>query len=914
MIHMIYLANHRKTKEKGDPKVGGHPASCASSLFIQTALHLDVARPEDYMAIKPHASPMDHALRHQLQLMRHNSKVDWFTGGDSEAWFSEEEAKAAMIGLRAFPTDENPVTFQSYHAASDPDYYHFLPTGTVGIPPVSAAYVGLAYRYAASHGHEVPEDAHFWALIGDSEFREGSLFEAMPEIAERELGNVTWIIDYNRQNLDGTRGINESGLARHDCDRIEGTAIANGWRVIHLRHGRQRLELFAKGEAGSALRQVIEKDVTDYEFQMLLLARKPQAVRDAWINKNAACASLVDSLSDEEVLGTLLDVAGHCYETVRNALELSRSEPKRPAMVIVHTLKGWGMECLADPANHSNQPTKKEVDAILERAGLPLDDPFALFAADSEERAFLATRRDLFRDGQDQQRALCERNRAKFTEALEEAGSMPQDLSINTSMMRMAHTQWSFGQIAAKLMRLGGADAQPAELSAEEKGWGPAAEMVLTMSPDVGSSTNISSSINERVYGPGVNDTQLESELGVEYKHPEMMAKETASTRHIRFEIAEANAMCAVGAFGQMAAFTGVPLYPMMTVYDFFLKRALDQMYYSIYWGGSFMIIGTPSGVSLSAEGAQHSWKSDIQMPGLITWEPSFAQEMDWIVSESLRRHVNNDFAGRNAVLVRASTRELPQALLLDWTRRQAKSKASLPGGALRPAKAPEGWTEGIDESTIPSLDDATLIARVRENCLAGAYKLIDWEGYAGYEPGDNVVNLFAMGPLVPEAVRASEQLLERGIFANLIVVSSPELLLGILGEHSAYEHLTQTLGINGDLHATESAGASQAGLVSIAGRRIPIVAVVDGEAGLLDNVGSIVGVKQRTQAVRKFSKCGRPSQIYKYHHLDPDSIVEAAGQVLSETALENLQVSPSLLERLAGGNSNARPNWRELW
>ncbi len=914
MIQMIYLANHRKTKEKGDPKVGGHPASCASSLFIQSALHLDVARPEDYMAIKPHASPMDHALRHQLQLMRHNAKVDWFKGGDSEAWFTEEEAKAAMIGLRAFPTEENPVTFQSYHAASDPDFFHFLPTGTVGIPPVSLAYVALAYRYAASHGHEVPEDAHFWALIGDSEFREGSLFEVMPEVAERELGNVTWILDYNRQNLDGTRANNESGLEHHDCDRIEDTAKANGWRVIHLRHGGLRLNLFAKGEGGAALRHVIEKDMSDYEFQMLLLARKPQAVRDLWISKNNACASLLDELSDQDVLNVLFDVAGHCYETVRNALEHSRSDAKKPAFVIVHTLKGWGMESLANPANHSSQPSKKEVEAILERVDLTLEDPFALFAENSEERNFLIARRDEFRDGQDKHRALCERNRAKFAESMEEAGGMPNDLGVNTSMMRMAHTQWSWGQLSAKLMRLGGADATPAKLDDAEKGWAPAAEMVLTMSPDVSSSTNISSSVNQRVYGPAANDAQMETDLEIEYKHPEMVAKDTALTRHIRFEIVEANAMCAVGSFGQMAAFTGVPLYPMMTVYDFFLKRALDQMYYSIYWGGSFMVLGTPAGVSLSAEGAQHSWKSDIQMPGLITWEPSFAQEMDWILSESLRRHVNNDYAGRNAVLVRGSTRELPQALLLDWTRRQARSKASLPGTSLCPANAPQGWTGGVDESTLPNLDDATLTARIRENCLNGAYKLIDWEGYAGYEPGDNVVNLFAMGCLIPEAVTAAEQLLERGIFANLVVVTSPELLLGILGENSGYQHLIEGLGVNGDLHATESAGASQAGLVSIAGRRIPVVAIVDGEAGLLDNIGSIVGVKQRTQAVRKFSKCGRPSQVYKYHKLDPDSIVEAAGQVLSETALESLQVSPALLERLTTGNQTARPNWRELW
>ena len=93
--------------------------------------------------------------------------------------------------------------------------------------------------------------------------------------------------------------------------------------------------------------------------------------------------------------------------------------------------------------------------------------------------------------------------------------------------------------------------------------------------------------------------------------------------------------------------------------------------------------------------------------------------------------------------------------------------------------------------------------------------------------------------------------------------------------------------------------GAGEAGLVSLAGRRVPCVAVCDGEAGLMDNIGSIVGVKQITLAVRAFSKCGRPSQVYKYQKLDSASIVEACGRVLSETALEDLVVSSSLLERI---------------
>ena len=96
-------------------------------------------------------------------------------------------------------------------------------------------------------------------------------------------------------------------------------------------------------------------------------------------------------------------------------------------------------------------------------------------------------------------------------------------------------------------------------------------------------------------------------------------------------------------------------------------------------------------------------------------------------------------------------------------------------------------------------------------------------------------------------------------------------------------------------------------------GRRIPIVATCDGEAGLLDNIGSIVGVKQKTLAVRKFSKCGRPDEVYAYHHLDAASIVEAAGEVLARTALESLRVSPQMLARFAG-KPRTSVDWRELW
>lgn len=198
---MIYQANHRGDKEKGDPKVGGHVSASASALHIMGALHLMVKTGFDHIANKPHASPTDHSYNYLLEL---------FLKQDLSK-MSLEDCNTAMMGLRKFSENGEPV-FQSYHSAYDCDHHNFFPSGTVGIPPVNAGYMALAYRFAKEHKYNVP-NAHFWAVCGDSEFREGSMYEAIPDFAEREIGNLTWIVDYNRQSLDGHRITNKKSWA-----------------------------------------------------------------------------------------------------------------------------------------------------------------------------------------------------------------------------------------------------------------------------------------------------------------------------------------------------------------------------------------------------------------------------------------------------------------------------------------------------------------------------------------------------------------------------------------------------------------------------------------------------------------------------------------------------------------------------
>jgi len=179
---------------------------------------------------------------------------------------------------------------------------------------------------------------------------------------------------------------------------------------------------------------------------------------------------------------------------------------------------------------------------------------------------------------------------------------------------------------------------------------------------------------------------------------------------------------------------------------------------------------------------------------------------------------------------------------------------------------------------------------------------LIDYRGYSDYNPGDNVVHIFTMGALGGEAIKASSALLGKGILANVFIVTSSDLLLGIQGHKNGYTHLKEGLGITGDLFLLQEKDrqiGSLADWYAIQGSRIPIVSVHDGEAGLLDNIGAVVGVKHNALAVRRTSKSGNTADVYHLHQIDASAIEQAAIKVLAETAKERFHLNPALVETI---------------
>lgn len=869
-LKMIDVANSRPVPDKGEPKVGGHPSACASSKHILGAIHLVMRNPEDYFACKPHVSPIDHAYNYLL----HN-----FREADG-SMMPLDRRNTAMHHLRHYSREGLPV-FQSYHAEADPDSFRYFPSGSVGIPPVNALYTSLAYDFANDHGFNIPEKPTFWCLMGDSEFREGSLMEAMPDAGERELKNLVWIVDFNRQNLDGTRMLNEKALGGSDSDRIVRLSEANGWRAIKLKHGKIREALFAQ-PGGEEFKRVLDEEFTDYEFQALITANNVKLIRERLEKKSSKLGTWLKKLSDEQLHEAFFNVAGHDLRSLVEAFTEAKKSDK-PTMIVAYTIKGHGLRCQALSGNHSAMPETEELDEMAKRLGVPLEPSFSNFSDNTKEEKYLAKRRDVIVNGINKIIGQVNERRESWYE-VGRSVNWPVDFDIGAlKFAPQAHTQWMWGQIAAKLDRLArGENKEGGGFEAELKKIAP---LLVTMAPDVGSSTNTSPNMNGKLYGD-VDQEDFESTFKAkDAKAPDVMPKPDQRTGHLRFEIAEGNCMSAAGSFGKMRYFTGIPFYPAMPIYDFFIKRALDQFYYNVYWHSSFATLGTPSGVTLAPEGAQHSWKSDIQMPNCITWEPCYARELDWIMLDTLRRHFTGEDKDREAAIIRCVTKGIAQKEFLERLKKQQRF-------------------QGVEETEI--------LETIRQDVLKGAYALVDYRGYEGYVPGDNVVHIFALGVLASEAIKASDALLEKGVFANVFVVTSQDLLLGNYAYNDGFQHLKEGLGITGDLYLNPAKGTelhNDADWFSLQSSRVPVVSVHDGEPGMLDNIGSIVGVKQKCLAIRKTSKSGTTPDIFHLHHIDAEGILKGVEEVMTEAAGETFQVSRQILESLGGNGAHAEGN-----
>lgn len=752
-------------------KTGGHQASSASVVSILTALYFKLLRAGDRIAIKPHASPAFHAI----QALR------------GKLPFEALKTLRAFGGLQSYPS-----------RIKDPDGVDFS-TGSVGLGAVAPNFAALTEQYILDHfGGGSP--GRFIALVGDGELDEGNIWEALGEDYAGKLGNVLWIVDLNRQSLDRV-------VPEGKAQRIRALFADQGWHVINLKYG-SKLEAVFRLPHGPALRKRID-DMSNTEYQTLLQL-DGESIRQELIEGDASLsddlAALLQDRPPAEVRELLFDLGGHDLHRIMEAFTEADQVTDRPVMILAYTIKGWGLPFAGDPLNHSLLLTSAQMEELQAELGIPEGEKLSGFASDSPEGRFIT-----------QHLAQVERSPLQGKTDQPIFLSIPDTLSVR--FRQVTSTQEAFGNILVAIGR------HP-EL----------AKYVLTVSPDVAISTNLGGWINQMgVYA--------HSEA-IDYFRRHKLARildwrQDPTGQHLELGISENNFFLLLAMLGLSHEMTGKLLLPIGTLYDPFVCRGLDALIYAAYSHSKFIFAGTPSGVSLSAEGGSHQSlitpSIGLELSQVSYYEPTFAQELEWILLSSLRNLL--DRKKGQIVYLRLSTKPVDQSSFT---------------------------------AILPS--DEAQLKLLRDQVNLGGYRLKDYSDRPAYRPGENVVHLFAAGVMVPEALAASERLRGEGIYANVLVVTSPDML------YRGYRHARRMEMTNPSQRIKSHLGR----LISHSERAAPAVTVMDGHSHTLSFIAGAFGMRMICLGADEFGQTGTRAELYRAEGIDVDSIVGAAKLALT--------------------------------
>ncbi|WP_246059481.1 transketolase-like TK C-terminal-containing protein [Herbidospora galbida] len=735
---IVHHANRVRPNRTG-LKVGGHQASSASMVSIMTELWFRHLRPEDRVSVKPHASPVLHAVNYLL--------------GDLD--------KRYLTTLREFGG------LQSYPSrAKDPDQVDYS-TGSVGIGATAPIWGALARRYVDSMTSGGGAGRQY-SLVGDAELDEGAVWEAIGDPMVAGLGEIVWIVDLNRQSLD--RVVPALG-----APRLQGMFAAAGWQVITVKYG-DLLESLFREKGGEALRTRIDA-MPNPEYQRLLRCT-PGQLRERLPAGDPEIDALLKTLDDDTLTRAVRNLGGHDFPALNQAF--AAIDDTRPTVIFAYTIKGHGLAVEGHPQNHSSLLTAEQLAELAERVGADPGDPWAAFPAGSPEARFCA----------DVSAALKRPPVATMAppEVPTDFGRIPAGT---------ATTQAALGRTLLDLTR-----------SAPE-----AARRVVTLSPDVSSSTNLGGWVNK----VGVWSATEQVDWFADDPETILHWRERPTGQHIELGIAETNLVGLLGELGATWSRWGQPLLPIGVLYDPFVQRAHEPWSFGIYAGGQSILVGTPSGVTLAPEGGAHQSITTpslgLEQPGCVTYEPAFAIDVEWTLLASLAKLGRPD--GRSAYL-RLSTRPVDQSL-----------------------------------ADVPA--DPAVRERRRRQAVAGAYLLRK-------APDNPAVTIVAMGATVPEALSAAERLQRLGIRADVVCVTSPGLLFTATQAKAGRE--------DGATWVLDAAFPAH--------RAAPMVTVLDGHPHTLAFLAGINNVKARHLGVTRFGQSGDLESVYRYHGIDADAIVGA--------------------------------------
>jgi pyruvate dehydrogenase E1 component len=326
------IVDHANRRAPSAIKVGGHQASSASMVSIMTALWFAQLRGDDKVAVKPHASPVYHAIK-------------YLTGELDRSYLTTLRERG---GLQAYPS-----------RTKDPDVSDFS-TGSVGLGAVAPLFSALTRRYVEAHfGEKAP--ARFIALVGDAELDEGNVWEAIADPATEGLGNFTMVVDLNRQSLD--RVIPDIAAIR-----LERFFHDAGWHVAEAKYG-ARLRTAFEAPGGEALRAHIDS-LTNEAYQALFGLAGTDFRAKFLTGADAAVVAATGAYDDTELASVVTDLGGHDLPLLLDTFAECDEVTDRPSVVFAYTVKGRGLPIAGDPLNHAALLTPDQIDELRASVGL----------------------------------------------------------------------------------------------------------------------------------------------------------------------------------------------------------------------------------------------------------------------------------------------------------------------------------------------------------------------------------------------------------------------------------------------------------------------------------------------------------------------------------------------------------------
>ncbi len=749
----IHHANHIRPKRDG-LKVGGHQASCASVTTLMTALYFDVLRPQDRVAVKPHASPVFHAIQY---LLGHQAR-------------DRLERFRALGGAQSYPS-----------RTKDADDVDFS-TGSMALGVAITLFAALAQDYLRLK-HLVPGDepaGRMIALVGDAELDEGNIFEALLEGWKHDVRNVWWIVDYNRQSLDS---VVEDRLFQ----RIDALFASMGWRVVTLKYGRDLEAVFAR-RGGDALRDWIDRCPNSLYSALVYKGGsgwRENLLRD--IGDVSGVRELVDGYDDRGLQELMTNLGGHDMASVLDAFHAV--EDDRPSCFLAYTIKGRGLPFAGHKDNHAGLMSVEQMARFQEAMGIPKGrewEPFeGLTITPDEARAFLA---DLPIRRAGPRRHL--------------AAPVPLPDHLPAPRSDRLSTQEAFGRLLRDIAR------DHPDL----------ASRVVTASPDVTVSTNLGGWVNARGLFYRRERTDVFRDEHVQSAQKWEMSP---AGQHIELGIAENNFFLQLAALGLSAPLFGTRLLPIGALYDPFISRGLDALNYACYQDARFLLIGTPSGLSLAPEGGAHQSiltpLVGIGQPGLICFEPAYADELAELMAFAFE-HLQAEKGG--SVYLRLSTRPIEQ-----------------PKRELTPA--------------------------LRDGILRGGY----WAVPPG--PGADLAIAYT-GVIASEALKALEMIREDVPGVGLLAVTSADRLHADWREAQAARARGET-----------GAAAYIEELLGALGPGACLVTVLDGHPATLSWIGAVRSQRLVSLGVEDFGQSGNVPDLYRAYGIDAGTIVNAAARAL---------------------------------